>query len=60
MAPDLAATLIRNYTQSGEVVFDPLAGVGTTLVEAIHAGRTAMAWSTNGGGWPWHGQTPTW
>jgi modification methylase len=42
MAPDLAAALIHDYTQPGELVFDPLAGVGTTLVEAIHAGRNAV------------------
>nr|BFE56356.1 hypothetical protein GCM10020063_008820 [Dactylosporangium thailandense] len=42
MAPDLAATLIRGYTQPGELVFGPLAGTGTTLVEAIHAGRDAL------------------
>ena len=42
MAPDLAATLIRDYTQPGDLVFDPLAGIGTTLVEAIHAGRNTL------------------
>src|SRR6266702_5854061 len=42
MAPDLAATPIHNYTLPGDLVFDPLAGIGTTLVEAIHAGRNAL------------------
>src|SRR5438046_5623011 len=42
MAPDLAATLITDYTEPGELVFDPLAGVGTTLVEALHAGRNGF------------------
>jgi hypothetical protein len=42
MAPDLAATLIVEYTQPGDWVFDPLAGIGTTLVEAIHAGRNGF------------------
>src|SRR4051812_12656863 len=42
MAPDLAATLIAEYTQPNDWVFDPLAGIGTTLVEAIHAGRNAF------------------
>jgi hypothetical protein len=42
MAPDLAATLIRDYTQPGDLVFDPLAGIGTTLVEAVHLGRNAI------------------
>jgi hypothetical protein len=42
MAPDLATALIGDYTRPGDLVFDPLAGIGTTLVEAIHAGRNAL------------------
>jgi tRNA1(Val) A37 N6-methylase TrmN6 len=42
MAPDLAAELIADYTRPGEWVLDPLAGVGTTLVEAVHLGRRAF------------------
>jgi len=42
MAPDLAAALINDYTQPGELVFGPLAGIGTVLVEAVHAGRNAI------------------
>ncbi|WP_328469119.1 DNA methyltransferase [Actinoplanes sp. NBC_00393] len=42
MAPDLAATLIRDYTRPGDLVVDPFAGVGTTLIEAAHAGRDAL------------------
>jgi modification methylase len=42
MAPDLAAALIRDYTQPGDLVFDPLVGIGTTLVEAVHAGRQGL------------------
>jgi hypothetical protein len=42
MAPDLAAALIGDYTNPGDLVFDPLAGTGTTLVEAIHAGRNTL------------------
>src|SRR5881394_161623 len=42
MAPDLAAALINDYTQPGDLVFDPLAGSGTTLVEAVHLGRNAL------------------
>src|SRR5689334_7161841 len=42
MAPDLAAALINDYTRPGDLVFDPLAGIGTTLVEAVHAGRNAF------------------
>jgi modification methylase len=42
MAPDLAAALIAEYTRPGDWVLDPLAGVGTTLVEAVHLGRDAF------------------
>jgi hypothetical protein len=42
MAPDLAAALIHDYTEPGDWVLDPLAGVGTTLIEAIHAGRNGL------------------
>src|SRR5712691_9250810 len=42
MLPDLAAHAIAAYTEPGELVCDPLAGIGTTLVEAVHAGRRAV------------------
>jgi modification methylase len=42
MLPDLAAHAIGTYTRPGELVADPLAGTGTTLVEAVHAGRHAI------------------
>src|SRR3954464_6020485 len=42
MLPHLAAHAIDFYTQPGDLVFDPLAGIGTTLVEAVHAGRDAV------------------
>ena len=42
MAPDLATALINDYTRPGDLVFDPLAGIGTSLVEAVHAGRSAF------------------
>src|SRR6266508_2965737 len=42
MAPDLAAHLVADYTRPGDLVFDPLAGVCTTLVEAVHLGRDAV------------------
>ena len=42
MAPDLAKSLIEDYTDPGDWVLDPLAGVGTTHVEAIHVGRHAF------------------
>jgi modification methylase len=42
MLPDLAAHAIHTYTRPGELVADPLAGIGTALVEAVHAGRHAL------------------
>ncbi|WP_435126356.1 TRM11 family SAM-dependent methyltransferase [Micromonospora tulbaghiae] len=39
MLPDLAAHAIRSYTAPGDLVFDPMCGAGTTLVEAMHLGR---------------------
>jgi modification methylase len=42
MLPSLAATAIISYTQPEELVLDPMCGIGTTLVEAIHLDRTAI------------------
>ena len=39
MAPALAAQAIATYTQPGDVVADPMCGIGTTLVEAAGLGR---------------------
>jgi modification methylase len=41
MAPDLAAAAIHTYTRVGDLVLDPMCGIGTTLVEAAHAARPA-------------------
>jgi tRNA G10 N-methylase Trm11 len=42
MLPALAARAITELTRPGEVVFDPMCGAGTTLVEAVHHGRGAV------------------
>ena len=42
MLPHLAAHAINAFTAPGDLVFDPMAGSGTTLVEAIHLGRDAI------------------
>ncbi|WHX17719.1 DNA methyltransferase [Streptomyces malaysiensis subsp. malaysiensis] len=42
MLPAIAAHAIRTYTQPGETVLDPMCGIGTTLVEALHLGRNAL------------------
>lgn len=41
MYPELARRLIAAYSQPEDWVFDPMAGIGTTLVEAVHLGRNA-------------------
>ena len=42
MLPSIARYLIATYTQAGELVADPMAGIGTTIVEAIHLGRDGI------------------
>jgi DNA modification methylase len=42
MLPELARTIIRSYSEPGQVVLDPMCGIGTTLVEAIHLNRDAI------------------
>ena len=42
MLPAIAATAITRYTGPGDLVADPMCGIGTTLVEAIHLGRDAV------------------
>ena len=45
--PQIPAKLIRRVTQVGETVLDPFCGSGTTLVEAIIAGRPAIGLDVN-------------
>jgi hypothetical protein len=42
MLPAIAAHAIATYTRPGDLVLDPMCGIGTTLVEALHAGRRAI------------------
>jgi modification methylase len=42
MLPAIARQAIAAYTQPGELVLDPMCGIGTTLVEAIHLRRHAI------------------
>jgi SAM-dependent methyltransferase len=42
MLPAIAQTAIDRYTSPGELVCDPMCGIGTTLVEAAHLGRHAL------------------
>ena len=42
MLPAIARQAIRAYSQPGGLVLDPMCGIGTILVEAIHLGRDAI------------------
>ena len=42
MLPELARRAISAYSDPGELVLDPMCGIGTTLLEAIHLGRNAL------------------
>lgn len=42
MLPAIAAHAITHYTRPGDLVLDPMCGIGTTLVEALHLGRHAV------------------
>ena len=42
MLPAIARHMINAYTRPGDLVLDPMCGIGTTLVEAVHLGRNAL------------------
>lgn len=42
MLPELARRAIEHYSEPADLVLDPMCGVGTTLVEAIHLDRRAL------------------
>lgn len=42
MFPAIAAHAIAAYTKPGDLVIDPMCGIGTTLVEAVHADRMGI------------------
>ena len=42
MLPELARRAITAYSDPGDLVVDPMCGIGTTLVEAIHLDRDAL------------------
>ena len=42
MLPELARRAISAYSEPGQLVVDPMCGIGTTLVEAIHLDRNAL------------------
>ncbi|MFI1584807.1 TRM11 family SAM-dependent methyltransferase [Embleya sp. NPDC020630] len=42
MLPAIAAHAVTHYTRPGDLVLDPMCGIGTTLVEAMHQGRVGV------------------
>jgi modification methylase len=42
MLPEIARRAIDFYSKPGQTVLDPMCGIGTTLVEAIHLDRRAL------------------
>ena len=42
MLPAVAAHAIAHYTQPGDLVLDPMCGIGTSLIEALRLGRRAV------------------
>ena len=42
MLPEVVRHAVAHYTQPGELVLDPMCGIGTTLVEAVRLGRRAV------------------
>ena len=42
MLPELARRIVTEYSEPGALVLDPLAGIGTTVVEAALLGRRAV------------------
>ena len=42
MLPAIAVHAITHYTRPGDLVLDPMCGIGTTLIEALHLGRPAL------------------
>lgn len=44
---DFVREAVERYTKAGDTVLDPFAGVGTTLVESVAQGRTAIGFEIN-------------
>jgi tRNA G10 N-methylase Trm11 len=42
MLPETARRVITTYTEPGDLALDPMCGIGTTLIEAIHLDRAAI------------------
>ncbi|WP_433195756.1 TRM11 family SAM-dependent methyltransferase [Nocardia sp. CA-107356] len=42
MFPAIVQHAVATYTRPGDLVLDPMCGIGTTLIEALHLGRRAV------------------
>lgn len=42
MLPAIVTHAVQAYTRPGDLVLDPMCGIGTTLVESLHLGRRAV------------------
>ncbi|CRK55152.1 hypothetical protein [Alloactinosynnema sp. L-07] len=42
MLPEVVRHAVTHYTKPGDLVLDPMCGIGTTLVEAVRLGRRAV------------------
>jgi len=42
MLPAIVQHAVQTYTRPGDLVLDPMCGIGTTLVESLHLGRRAV------------------
>jgi tRNA1(Val) A37 N6-methylase TrmN6 len=42
MLPEVVRHAVAHYTEPGDLVLDPMCGIGTTLVEAVRLGRRAV------------------
>lgn len=42
MLPEIARRILLTYSRPGDLILDPMAGIGTTMVEAMHLGRRAI------------------
>lgn len=50
-SPELAREIIKNFSNSGDWVFDPFMGGGTSIVEALASGRYALGVDINSLAW---------
>ncbi len=44
---NVVSEYVKNYSKKGEIVLDPFSGSGVTAIEAIRAGRKAVAFDLN-------------